>query len=205
MICSSIFFLLDHNKIVAKVKKFKVVISKIRAQSERKSKKKCLGGNKKVWRKNLFLFAFTIWLLWDFRNFIEFSFQYTILSVHFERNAFSDNYFVMKKRGYLLSVFPCIAHYFLFLIVYRTLIIKADQFLIKNTNLISIFSFNSNCLIWLLQYQLFKYTLIEKISKSLICYVFRKIMGKWSLDQISLDIFSWSKFSNNLGVWSKVS
>jgi hypothetical protein len=48
LICSSIFFLLDHNKIVAKVKKFKVVISKIRAQSERKSKKKCLGGNKKV-------------------------------------------------------------------------------------------------------------------------------------------------------------
>jgi hypothetical protein len=26
--------------------------------------------------------------------------------------------------------------------------------------------------------------------------------GKRSLDQISLDIFSWSKFSNNLGVWS---
>ena len=29
-------------------------------------------------------------------------------------------------------------------------------------------------------------------------------VGKQSLDRISLDIFSWSKFSNNLGVWSKV-
>jgi hypothetical protein len=28
--------------------------------------------------------------------------------------------------------------------------------------------------------------------------------GKWSLDQISLDIFSWSKFSVKLGVWAKL-
>ena len=28
-------------------------------------------------------------------------------------------------------------------------------------------------------------------------------MGEWSLDRISLDIFSWLKFSVNLGVWSK--
>jgi hypothetical protein len=29
-------------------------------------------------------------------------------------------------------------------------------------------------------------------------------LGKWSLDWISLDIFSWSKFSVNLDVWSKL-
>ena len=29
-------------------------------------------------------------------------------------------------------------------------------------------------------------------------------LGEWSLDQISLDIFSWSKVCLNLGVWSKL-
>jgi hypothetical protein len=38
---------------------------------------------------------------------------------------------------------------------------------------------------------------LEKYKKSLIT-------GKWSLDQISLDIFSWSKVCVKLGVWSKL-
>ena len=41
-----------------------------------------------------------------------------------------------------------------------------------------------------------------------VCYFNWKKMwsvetfGEWSLDRISLDIFSWSKFSSKLGVWS---
>ncbi len=34
--------------------------------------------------------------------------------------------------------------------------------------------------------------------------LFKNRMGEWSLDQISLDIFSWSKFSVKLGVWLKL-
>ncbi len=33
---------------------------------------------------------------------------------------------------------------------------------------------------------------------------FETFTGEWSLDRISLDIFSWSKVSLNLGVWSKL-
>ena len=29
-------------------------------------------------------------------------------------------------------------------------------------------------------------------------------VGKWSLDRISLDQITWSKFSNKIGVWSKL-
>ena len=40
---------------------------------------------------------------------------------------------------------------------------------------------------------------------SLLDYPFHSVQGifngKWSLDQISLDRISWSKVSNNLGVW----
>ncbi len=34
--------------------------------------------------------------------------------------------------------------------------------------------------------------------------IFKAFLGEWSLDRISLDIFSWSKFSVKLGVRSKL-
>jgi hypothetical protein len=37
----------------------------------------------------------------------------------------------------------------------------------------------------------------------LLCHLINN-KGEWSLDQISLDIFSWSKVSVKLGVWSKL-
>ena len=44
-------------------------------------------------------------------------------------------------------------------------------------------------------YRLWKSTILLKV-------LIKELWGKWSLDRISLHLFSWSKVSVKLGVWS---
>ena len=51
-------------------------------------------------------------------------------------------------------------------------------------------------------------TVFQSIFPQFLLFLFLQFkssfLGEWSLDRISLDIFSWSKFSVKLGVWLKL-